>query len=121
MKISNKINVSIMLTCLLTALLVGGFSIYESKRIIESNSKEILTGTVIKESIPIEKTIVKSNELIDNITNIIEKTVKLNEISNNQEKINQYEDNISPLIENAIVKSGLKTGGFKQIHLNLAG
>ncbi|MBN2837119.1 MAG: methyl-accepting chemotaxis protein [Fusobacteriaceae bacterium] len=113
MKISNKVNISIMLTCLLTALLVGGFSIYESKKIIKNNSEDILVGTVIKESIPIEKTIVKSNELIDNITNIIEKTVKLNEIAKDQEKINQYEDSISPIIENAIIKSGLKNGWFQ--------
>ena len=104
LKISKKINLSIMLTCLLTAVLVGGFSIFESRKIIEENSKDILIGTVIKYSVPIEKVVVKSNELIDNMTNIVEKTVKLNEQFNNQEKINQYEEEISPLIENAIKK-----------------
>jgi len=47
------------------------------------------------------------------MTNIVEKTVKLNEQFNNQEKINQYEEEISPLIENAIKKSGLKNGWFQ--------
>lgn len=121
MKIANKINMSIILTCIVTAILIGGFSLYKSRSIIDEDAQEILMGNVVTNSIPIENTIVKSNELIDNMTNIIEQTINLNEVRNNQDKINEYENKTASFIENAIKKSGLKNGWFQANTTELGG
>lgn len=113
MKIATKVNISIIMTCLLTVILIGGFSIFESKKMLEEDAIEILEGTVIKESRNIEKMILKSTELIENITNIIEVTINTNELEKDQVSVDEFEKKASPLIENAIKKSNLKNGWFQ--------
>lgn len=113
MKIGKKIGISIILACVLSTLLVGGFFTYKLRQSTLKNSQEILKGIIAKESLNIEKTIIKSDELVNNMTNIIQSTMNFDDIKGNQSKIDEYENKISPLIENAIKKSGLKNGWYQ--------
>ena len=113
MKIGKKIGISIILACVLSTVLIGGFFTYKLRQSTLMNSEEILKGIIAKESLNIERTIIKSDELVNNITNIIQSTMKFDEIRGNQIKIDEYEKSISPLIENAIKKSGLKNGWYQ--------
>lgn len=113
MKIGKKIGISIILACVLSTVLVGGFFTYKLRQSTLKNSEEILKGIIAKEALGIERIITKSDELVNNITNIVQTTMNFDEIKGNQSKIDEYENSISPLIENAIKKSGLKNGWYQ--------
>ena len=79
MKIGKKIGISIILACVLSTVLIGGFFTYKLRQSTLMNSEEILKGIIAKESLNIERTIIKSDELVNNITNCI--LININQIS----------------------------------------
>ena len=113
MKIALKISISIIIGCVVSAILVGGFSLYQSNKFLKEDAKEILLGAVHKNASAIEKTIIKSNDLMDNIENIVTQTMNISEFKKDPNKIEIWENSITPLLENAIKKSGLKNGWFQ--------
>ena len=78
MKIAVKISISIIIGCVVSAILVGGFSLYQSNKFLKEDAKEILLGAVHKNASAIEKTIIKSNDLMDNIENIVTQINRFN-------------------------------------------
>lgn len=104
----NKIGFTIIRWSLGIALIIEALFIYKANVFLNKEAKLTLERIVSEQAVPVDMVIRRAEEFAFNVSNIIEGTIELDEIRNNQEKIDVYEEKILGVLEKSVKKYELK-------------
>jgi len=108
MKNGNNKGYVIISLSLIFALIIEIFFIYKAREVLNREAEVTLSRIVSEQSFSIGETIRQAEEFVGNVTDILEGSINLEEIRNNQEKINEYEDKIINILKKSVGKYELK-------------
>ncbi|PRX29818.1 methyl-accepting chemotaxis sensory transducer with Cache sensor [Orenia metallireducens] len=109
-KIKSKITLSILLTSLIIALLVGGVTLFNSRGILKEKAEEKVRGLTNIYGMKLDEQIAKTEELVKQLENIVVQNINLEEVANNPVKMDEFEDEIKDTFLGAAEAADAKSG-----------
>ena len=109
-KISTKIAMMVLISILISSLTITGFVYVSTKSLMTEVANDDLRAIISEHSNTIEKSIVQIETMTNSIISLISTTMPISEIKDDSVLIDAYEEEISPVMGDIIIESGVRSG-----------